>query len=94
MAANAPAIPTLTTDDALRTIDSLTLQFIPNLNDGGSSIKGYKLWRDEGLSGSPFNLIYDGTNRPGMINYVDKGLQTSLTYMYRLYSMNTIFESN
>lgn len=94
MATNAPAIPTLTASDALRTINSVTLHFVPNANDGGSAIKGYKLWRNEGLAGSPFNLIYDGTNRPGMINYVDGGLQTSLTYTYRLHSMNTIFESS
>jgi len=94
MATNAPAIPTLTTDDKLRTINSVSLHFAPNADDGGSPIVGYALFRDEGLAGSPFSQIYDGSSKPGIIDYVDENLQTSLTYTYRLYSMNPIFKSS
>jgi hypothetical protein len=69
------------------------LKFAPNANTGGSPITGYELLRDEGLAGSPYSLIYNGASKPGVIDYVDKGLQTSLTYTYRLYSMNAIFKS-
>lgn len=93
MATNAPLAPYLSTNDALRTIDSVTLKFTPNANNGGSPITGYELHRDEGLAGSPYSVIYNGASKPGLIDYVDKRLQTSLTYAYRLYSMNSIFKS-
>jgi hypothetical protein len=93
MATDPPALPTLTTDDSQRTIDSVFLHFAANADDGGSPIIGYLLQRDEGLAGSPFSLIYDGTNKPGFIDYRDLNLQTSLTYTYRLFALNPIFSS-
>ena len=63
MAVDAPSPPTLTLDTDGRTIDSVKLLFVPDADTGGSPIIGYKLWRDEGLSGSPYSLIYDGTDR-------------------------------
>jgi len=93
MATDAPKAPHLSTDNSRRTINSVTLHFAPDADNGGYSITGYELWRDEGLSGSPFVMIYNGASKPGFIDYVDSGLQTSLTYTYRLYSMNPIFKS-
>ena len=63
MAVDPPAAPTLTHDPAMRGIDSVALHFTPAADTGGSLITGYKLWRDEGMTGSPFSLIYDGTKR-------------------------------
>ena len=61
MATDPPAAPTMTLYPDSRTIDSVGLYFVPDADTGGSRITGYKLWRDEGLSGSPFTLIYDGS---------------------------------
>ena len=61
MAVDPPAAPTITYDTEARTIDTIMLHFTPNVDTGGSLITGYKLWRDEGMTGSPFSLIYDGT---------------------------------
>ena len=63
MAVDPPSAPVLTLDEDARTISSVTLLFTPDADSGGSLITGYQLWRDEGLSGSPFSLVYDGTNR-------------------------------
>ena len=93
MAVDPPAAPTLTLDNAARTIDSVSLHFTPDADTGGSLITGYKLWRDEGLSGSPFSLIYDGSKQAQLIDFTDK-VQTSLEYTYRLYSINSIFQSS
>lgn len=93
MAVQAPKAPTITLDSNARTIDSVSLSFIPDVDTGGSRIIGYKLWRDEGLSGSPFSLVYDGSYRAQQV-YLTNTAQTSLEYTYRLYSMNAIFESS
>lgn len=93
MAVDAPAAPVLTLDADARTIDSVTLLFTPDSDTGGSLITGYELWRDEGLGGSPFALVYNGTNIPQQI-YLQDYAHTSLEYTYRLYSMNAIFKSS
>lgn len=82
MATNAPLAPTLNKDDTSRTLTGFDLTFVPNADNGGSPISGYKLWRDEGISGSPFSLVYDGTSRPEQIEYVAKGLTTGYLYSY------------
>lgn len=61
MAANAPGTPSLTAIDSSRTLTSIVLKFTPNSNNGGSSVIGYELYRDEGIAGSPYTLIYNGT---------------------------------
>jgi len=38
-------------------------------------------------------LIYNGTNRPEVLVFEAKELQTSLTYTFNLYAMNEIFLS-
>ena len=72
MAVDAPKTPVLTLDEEARTIDSVSLLFTPDADNGGSLITGYKLWRDEGLSGSPYSQIYDGTNRAQNIYMTDQ----------------------
>lgn len=64
MAADAPLAPTLDTNEDLRTLTSIGLTFTPNVDDGGSSIIGYELWRDEGIAGSPYSMLYNGTGKP------------------------------
>ena len=67
MATDAPDVPTLTPDEASRTPTSILLRFAPGASDGGSDIVGYELWRDEGIMGSHFKIIYDGISRPEII---------------------------
>lgn len=38
-------------------------------------------------------MLYNGTSRPELIKYTAEKLQTTLTYSFRLYSQNVIFES-
>ena len=63
MAVDPPEAPVMTLDYEARTIDTVTILFTPDADTGGSLIIGYKLWRDEGLSGSPYSLVYDGAGR-------------------------------
>jgi|688.fasta_scaffold759238_2 hypothetical protein len=93
MATNPPDVPTLTMDEKSRTLTSVLVRFAPGLNNGGSDVVGYELLRDEGIQGSPFKVIYDGTSKPEIIVYNDTNLQTSLTYTYKLFSINRIFRS-
>ena len=90
-AVDPPLAPTLTLDEDSRTLSSVSLKFEPDADTGGSPITGYVLYRDEGLSGSPFSLLYDGSSRAELFHYTDADVITSLTYTYRLHSMNAIF---
>ena len=68
MAADAPDSPTLSIISTSRTLTSIKLLFTPGASDGGSDLIGYILYRDEGVSGSPFSLIYNGTSYPEIIS--------------------------
>ena len=76
MAADAPGEPTLESIESTRTLTSIELKFTPHADNGGSSIIGYELYRDEGVAGSPFSLVYNGTGKPEIITYVQKDLTT------------------
>lgn len=76
MAVDPPAAPTLTANEGSRTLNSITLEFTPDADDGGSQIIGYELYRDEGIVGSPFTLIYNGTGKPEVISYNASNLMT------------------
>ena len=93
MAVDEPDEPTITAVDSSRTQTSIRLNFAPGALDGGSDIIGYKLYRDYGVSGSPFTLLYDGANRPEIITYLATGLETGLLYSFKLFSLNAVFES-
>jgi hypothetical protein len=69
MAVDAPLSPVLTVDNTKRTLTSIVLNFSPDVDNGGSSIIGYLLYRDEGVAGSPLSLLYNGTGKPEIINY-------------------------
>ena len=66
MATNAPDSPTISLVQSSRTLTSLLLNFVPG-SSGGSPIIGYLLYRDQGVSGSPFTLVYNGTGKPELI---------------------------
>jgi hypothetical protein len=93
MATNAPSEPFIATIEASRKLTSIDLQFTKPISNGGSLISGYQLWRDEGIKGSPFELIYNGTDRPEILSITASGLITSFTYTFKLFSMNKIFLS-
>lgn len=93
MSADAPLPPILDTNELLRTLTSIGLTFTPDADDGGSSIIGYELWRDEGIAGSPYSMIYNGTGKPEQIQYVAMDLTTGLSYRFKLYSRNAIYRS-
>jgi len=61
MVVNPLDAPSLAIDDLSRTLTSIALKFTPGTSNGGSLITGYLLYRDQGVAGSPFKLIYNGT---------------------------------
>ena len=91
LAADAPVAPVLSEIDSERTLSSVFLQFTPDANDGGSSIIGYVLYGNQGIAGSPFSLIYNGTGRPEVIFYNVTNLTTGLTYQFYIQSENLAF---
>lgn len=82
MATDPPLSPILTVDTTSRTLTSIGLEFAPDTNNGGSPIIGYLLYRDEGVTGSPLSLIYNGTGKPEIIYYNATNLVTGLTYTF------------
>lgn len=94
MAVNAPSPPSLIVDDQSRTLTSINLKFVPGVSNGGSLITGYLLYRDQGVAGSPFSLLYNGTGSPDIIFFNATELVTSHYYLFRLYSRNAIFLSS
>ena len=89
IAANAPTAPTLQL--VSRETSSLYLKFIPNADTGGSPIIGYKLYADQGVSGSPYSLIAEVAAEQVLYNVT--GLITGLTYSFQLHSKNAAHES-
>ena len=63
MAIDPPAAPTLIYDENSRTLTSVLLKLSPDADTGGSPITGYLIERDEGIAGSPFSLVYNGTSK-------------------------------
>lgn len=68
--------------------------FVPGTSNGGSLITGYLLYGDQGVAGSPFKLIYNGTKSPEMIVYNVSNLMTGHYYNFKLFSMNEIYVSD
>ena len=93
MAVDPPAAPTIVVDETSRTLTSINLKFVPDVNNGGSIITGYLLYRDQGVAGSPYSLIYNGTGAPEVIFFNVTDLMTGHYYNFKLYSRNVIFES-
>jgi hypothetical protein len=94
VATDAPDTPGLSLLESSRTLTSVELSFGRPASSGGSSITGYTLYQDEGIASSPFHLIFNGTTRPEIVSFNVSGLQTALTYSFRLYAQNQIFASN
>lgn len=93
VATDPPDPPTLTLLESSRALDGFLLVFGRPVSDGGSALIGYLLYRDEGIAGSPFTLIFNGTSRPEVATSRVEGLETALTYSFQLYSRNKIFRS-
>lgn len=93
MAVDPPLAPSIVINQLSRTVTSIALNFVPNANTGGSLITGYLLYSDQGIAGSPFTLLFNGTAAPEIIFYNVTGLMTGHTYNFQLYSMNIIYPS-
>jgi len=82
MAVNPPDSPSLVLEDVTRTITSITLRFVPGSYNGGNLITGYILYRDQGVGGSPYSMIYNGTSFPEIIFYNVTNLMTGHIYNF------------
>jgi hypothetical protein len=82
VATDAPDPPTLTLLESTRTLHGFQLSFGRPASDGGSALIGYLLYRDEGIAGSPFTLIHNGTSQPEVATFIVEGLETALTYRF------------
>jgi hypothetical protein len=58
----------------------MQLTFGKPSDNGGTNIIGYQLWKDEGIAGSPFTMIFNGTSKPEIVSYNVTGLTADLTY--------------
>ena len=71
----------------------MVLQFGPPASSGGAPHLGYVLYGDEGFTGSPFTMLFNGTVMPEIITFNVTNLQTALNYTFKLYAANKIFVS-
>lgn len=55
--------------------------------------KGYELWGDDGLGG-PFNLVYNGFNKPNTRYYLRTGLVLGRTYRAYVLGVNIVGKSS
>jgi len=55
--------------------------------DNSSPIIGYKLYMDNGNDGN-FELIFDGTGKPGLTGHLVTNLTTSKAYRFKVRSVN------
>jgi hypothetical protein len=60
--------------------------------DNSSPIIGYKLFMDEGNNGN-FQLIFDGTGKPGFTSFLKSNLTVSKAYRFKVRSVNFNGES-
>lgn len=60
--------------------------------DNSSPIIGYKLFMDEGNNGN-FQLIFDGTGKPGLTSFLKTNLTMSKAYRFKVRSVNFNGES-
>ena len=51
---------------------------IPTLNNGGSGILSYQLWRDNGIGGN-FNALYEDDINMAL-SFIDQNVNPGLTY--------------
>jgi len=72
---------------------SLTLQFIPPDDNGGSTISSYKLSMDTIQATPSFSVIYSGTALSVTLTTAD-GLVTGTTYRFILQAVNAFGDSD
>ena len=60
----------------------MVLEFGPPASSGGAPHLGYVLYGDEGFTGSPFTMLFNGTVMPEIITFNVTGLQTALNYTF------------
>jgi large repetitive protein len=83
IAVNPPLTPTLSLES--RGLKSLYLKFTPDTSStSAAAVVGYQLYRNEGISGSPFKLIADV--KAGQVLYNATTLVTGREYTFRLYA--------
>jgi hypothetical protein len=84
---DAPLPVTVVTSDST----SITLKLGLCLDNGGSNLLKYTLYRDEGVLGSPFTAIYEGLFDQ---EYKISGLSPGLNYRLKTTATNAIGESD
>lgn len=83
IAVNPPLTPTLSLQS--RGLKSLYLKFTPDTSStSAAAVVGYQLYRDEGITGSPFKLIADV--KAEQVLYNSTTLVTGREYTFRLYA--------
>ena len=89
VAADAPDAPSMVLES--REMNSLNIKFIPGASDGDSPLTGYLLYRNEGISGSPYKLIANVSEEQILFNVTD--LVAGREYEFRLFSTNAAHTS-
>lgn len=89
-------VPTTPSSLSLTTLTKTSVQaeWITSMTTGTTAgdILGYKLYRDDGLSGS-FNLIYDGSNIATVRSFITSSLVAGHYYIFKHSAVNSAGES-
>lgn len=90
----APPAPRYQSDDnSTRTATSVTILWDRPSEDGGLALSGFRLYRDDGRTGTPNMLIWDGAENPNVFGFNACDLSPGLDYSFAVSAFNQEGES-
>jgi hypothetical protein len=87
---NAPFAPML--ESSSETSITISWNALATIDDGGSSITGYRVYMNDIITDN-WILVYDGSNYPSILVYLQTGLTEGSTYRFEVTALNAVGES-
>ena len=82
-----PAAPEVV--NGTRTSTGITIIWEAPADNGGQLVTGYRLYRDDGATGVPNIIIWNGENAPSIFEFATTGLNPGSSYVFAVAAINT-----